>query len=419
MLAQQLTDGWIPASPADRALVLEQLERLLAAPHFSSSKRYPSFLRFVVTHALSGQTDLLKERILGVELFARSADYDTTTDPIVRVTAAEIRKRIEQYYQEAGHDLEIRISLPSGSYVPQFSHPGKPPTSSADDGAIIAIPKTLSTETKAPESSFSHFRKAHVWWSAAILALFMSGIAAGSLYIWDYFHVPVLKAFWAPFVKAGEPILFCIADQSQYSTIKLRDAADPQRQTILNDSLVTVIIDDVGPLINIAGMLHTYGKTYRVQGETTTSLTDLRHGPSVFIGAFDNGWTLRLTSPLRFHFANNSDMTRFWIEDRSNPDKQDWVLDRNIQQQTGTYKDYAIVARFIDPNTDQFAVVVAGIGRGGTVAGGEFLVDPNRMNEILSYVPKGWDQKNIEIILETQIIQGRSGPPRVVTAHIW
>jgi hypothetical protein len=77
------------------------------------------------------------------------------------------------------------------------------------------------------------------------------------------------------------------------------------------------------------------------------------------------------------------------------------------------------VARFIDTNTDQFAVVVAGIGRGGTVAAGEFLVDPNRMNDILSYLPKTWDQKNVEILLETQVIQGRSGPPRIVTAYTW
>lgn len=419
MLVQQLTNGWVPGSPADRALVLEQLERLLATPHFSSSKRYPSFLRFVVTNALSGQTELLKERILGVELFARSADYDTTTDPIVRVTAAEIRKRIELYYQEAGHDSEIRFILPSGSYVPQFSNPGKPQASAVGSDTIIPLPEAKSGEKKQPGSSLDHFRKAHVWWSAAILAMLMVGLGAGALYLWNSLHVPVLKAFWAPFVKPGEPVLFCIADQSQYSTIKLRDAADPQRQTTLTDSLVTVIIDDVGPLINIAGLLRTSGKTYRVQGETTTSLTDLRRGPSVFIGAFDNGWTLRLTSPLRFHFANNPDMTRFWIEDRSNPNKQEWVLDRNVQQQTGTYKDYAIVARFIDTNTDQFAVVVAGIGRGGTVAAGEFLVDPNRMNDILSYLPKTWDQKNVEILLETQVIQGRSGPPRIVTAYTW
>jgi hypothetical protein len=417
MLAHQLAEGWLPTTPADRVLVQQQLERLLSTPHFSSSRRYPSFLRFVVNNTLSGQTDLLKERILGVEIFGREADYDTATDPIVRVTAAEIRKRIEQYYQEAGHDAEIRISLPAGSYVPQFSNPGKADGQVTDhtNNPIRAVAETHGAVEHPHLYAGKGFRSLRT----ILLATIFIGLAALSVFAWRALHPPVIKTFWAPFVASSEPVLFCIADQNQYSTIKLRDAADPQKETTLNDTLTTVVIDDVGPLINIAGLLRTYGKTYRAQPEVSTSLTDLRRGPSVFIGAFDNSWTLRLTGPLRFHFANDPDMTHLWIEDRSNPTKRDWVLDRSIQQRTGTYKDYAIVARLIDPNSDQYAVIAAGIARGGTVAAGEFLVDAARMDEISNIAPKGWDRKNIEVILETQVIEGRSGPPRIVATHVW
>jgi len=183
--------------------------------------------------------------------------------------------------------------------------------------------------------------------------------------------------------------------------------------------MVAIIIDDVSPLANLAGMLRTYGRNFRVLAEASTTLTDLRRGPTVFIGAFDNGWTLRLTGPLRFHFANDPGMTRFWIDDRSDPGRREWVLDRSVQQQTGTYKDYAIVARFVEPNTDQYALVAAGIGRGGTVAAGEFLVDQHRMKDALDQVASDWKRKNLEIVLETQVIQGRSGPPHVVAVHVW
>ena len=228
----------------------------------------------------------------------------------------------------------------------------------------------------------------------------------------------MLREFWAPFVKSPEPALFCIADQVQYANIRLRDAGDPQKEITLPDTMVTVIIDDLNPLVNIAGTLRSYGKNYRVLGESTTNLTDLRRNPSIFIGAFDNAWTLRLTSALRFHFVNDSSMSKLWIEDREQPEKREWLLDRS-QQKTEDYKDYAIVARFIPPDTDQYAVVVAGIGRGGTVAAGEFLVDEHRMQEILAHAPQDWQTKNIEIVLETQVIQGRSGPPRVRAIHIW
>src|SRR5580692_8288952 len=103
-----------------RSELLEQLERIVRSKHFRNSKRYPTFLRFVVEQTLAGKTETLKERTLGVDVFARANDYDTNEDPIVRVTAGEIRKRIAQYYQTSGHEQELRIDLPLGSYVPQF-----------------------------------------------------------------------------------------------------------------------------------------------------------------------------------------------------------------------------------------------------------------------------------------------------------
>jgi hypothetical protein len=373
----------------------------------------------VVSRALAGQTDQLKERVLGVEIFGRPADYDTNIDPIVRVTAAEIRKRIEQYYQDPQHSQEIRLFLPSGSYAPQFSWPGRPGGLSAEAEKLplaVTDPLRAPGPVLAPEAKATASRIS----TAGILAISLLALAVAVISgVWYGTRPSALKQFWEPFIKSSEPVLFCLADQSQYSTLRLRDANDPQKMITLQDSMVAIIIDDVSPLVNLAGLLRTYGRDYRVLGESSTTLTDLRRGPSVFIGAYDNGWTLRLTAPLRFHFANDPAMTHFWIEDRENPGKLEWVLDRSVQQQTGTYKDYAIVARFVEPNTDQIAVVAAGIGRGGTVAAGEFLVDTHRLEEMIKLMPGDWKKKNIEVVLESQVIDGRSGPPRISAVHVW
>jgi hypothetical protein len=418
---EQEPQAWTPSSEFEKGAVQQQLEHLLASPLFHASRRYPSFLRFAVTRVLEGQTDQLKERILGVEIFERPADYDTNKDPIVRVTAAEIRKRIDQYYQDPKHSQEIRLFLPAGSYVPQFSWPGHPsglaqnsPELGAEDPNQSKHPDRAALVVPVVGRSKRGLSRANKLGFA--LAIFGAVVILAAL--WDASRTSVLKRFWEPFIQSPEPVLFCLADQSQYASIRLRDAADPERQAELPDSMVTVIIDDVSPVVDVAGMLRSYGKSYRVLGESTTSLTDLRRGPSIFIGAFDNSWTLRLTAPLRFHFMNDQSMTHHWIEDRSNPGKREWRLDRS-EYQNDSYKDYAIVARFRDPNTDQLAVVAAGIGRGGTVAAGEFLVDPRRMEEMVSQAPRDWKQKNIEVILETEVIQGRSGPPHVLAVHAW
>jgi hypothetical protein len=417
LIPEPVIESWTPSSELEKEAVQQQLERLLASPLFHSSKRYAQFLRFVVGRTFEGRGHDLKERILGIEVFDRPPDYDTNIDPIVRVTAAEIRKRLEQYYQDPKHGQEIRLFLPSGSYAPHFSWPGYPnglavPTSPPANGSAVTPHPAVESETAKSVP--------HRWSStnALILALGLLVLISAAGIWWRGSRPTMLREFWAPFVKSPEPALFCIADQVQYANIRLRDAGDPQKEITLPDTMVTVIIDDLNPLVNIAGTLRSYGKNYRVLGESTTNLTDLRRNPSIFIGAFDNSWTLRLTSPLRFHFVNDPSMSKLWIEDREQPEKREWLLDRSVQK-TEDYKDYAIVARFIPPDTDQYAVVVAGIGRGGTVAAGEFVVDERRMQEILAHAPQDWQTKNIEIVLETQVIQGRSGAPRVRAIHVW
>jgi hypothetical protein len=419
--SESLTESWIPSSEYERGAVQQQLEHLLLSPLFHSSKRYGQFLRFVVARALDGKASQLKERVLGVEIFDRPADYDTNTDPIVRVTAAEIRKRIDQYYHDPSHSQEIRLFLPAGAYVPQFSWPGHPHGFPEKDSGT---PSTASGALKAasfpssPASTVLASRRKFRATTTVVAGIAVALILIAGWMVWRGSRPKVVQQFWGPFTASSEPTLFCIADQVQHENIRLRDAADPQREITLPDSMVMVIVDDLNPLVNIAGTLRAYGKTYRVLPESTTTLTDLRRGPSVFIGAFDNSWTLRLTAPLRFHFVNEPSMAKLWIEDREHPDKREWLLDR-FKQQTEDYKDYAIVARFVAPDTDQLSVVVAGIGRGGTVAAGEFLVDEHRMDEMLKQLPADWQKKNIEVVLETQVIQGRSGPPRIRAVYFW
>src|SRR5260370_20449182 len=271
MLTDQLRGSGEPSNEAERVAVREQLEKLLLDSHFSSSKRYPSFLRFVLEHTLAGEPELLKERTLGIEIFGRSPDYDTAADPIVRVTAAEIRKRIEQYYQNPATKDEIRLFLPSVSYALQFHSPhlfAEPAT--VEDPAA---PKELPALVTKPESYKKLLPRSKTIVASAIVVLLLS---TASFALWRLFQLSPPDQFWAPFVKSKEPVLFCIADQNKYTAITLLDAADPQRKTTLKDNLVTVVIDDVNPLIGIAGVLQNSARSYRVQGQSNTTLTDLR-----------------------------------------------------------------------------------------------------------------------------------------------
>jgi hypothetical protein len=139
----------------------------------------------------------------------------------------------------------------------------------------------------------------------------------------------------------------------------------------LKDNLTAVVMDDVYATVKVAGIFQSSGKKYTVRGEGATSLEDLRNGPTVFIGAF----------------AMNN------------------------------YRDYAIVARFTDTNTGKLSVIAAGIGRGGTIAAGEFLTDLNDLAQIKLAAQAAGDKKNMEIVLSTQIIDGQPGSPKVEAAY--
>ena len=110
----------MPTTAEERELVLRELEAILSSYHFRGSKRYPALLQYVVDAALENRLGDLKERTLGVEVFGRDPGYDTNADPVVRVSAGEVRKRIAQYYHENGHASRVQIELPLGSYAPEF-----------------------------------------------------------------------------------------------------------------------------------------------------------------------------------------------------------------------------------------------------------------------------------------------------------
>jgi len=107
-------------SPEQVVSIRSALQAVISSDTFAGSKRCQDCLRLVVEHALAGELDALPERMIGVEMFGRPVDYDTSNDAVVRVRATEVRKRLAQYYGQAKSAPSVRIELPPGSYVPEF-----------------------------------------------------------------------------------------------------------------------------------------------------------------------------------------------------------------------------------------------------------------------------------------------------------
>ena len=93
-----------PLELPSRPQVEEQLARILASESFSGALRSQAFLRFIVGEALAGRQGRLGGYTVGVEVFERSQDFDPQSDPIVRVEAGRLRRRLEHHYLTEGTD---------------------------------------------------------------------------------------------------------------------------------------------------------------------------------------------------------------------------------------------------------------------------------------------------------------------------
>lgn len=113
------------ANPTSESEIRAQLERIFASDVFANVDRLRRFLQFIVDETLKGKGGNLKEFLVGVEVFDKSAHFDPRTDPIVRVQARRLRERLAQYYASQGRKDSVVIELPKGSYKPVFQRPGK------------------------------------------------------------------------------------------------------------------------------------------------------------------------------------------------------------------------------------------------------------------------------------------------------
>lgn len=192
-------------SDAEKATsVLKKLDKILASRFFKNSTRGRQFLEFVVHRKLEGDCDQLKERTIGVALFNRSPDYATGDDPVVRVQAGEVRRRLEQFYQEEPFHSPVRIELPLGSYAPLL-HWFSPGTSAKDTPADQMPPRSAASMP---------------WRLVAILAILAVAVIGAWIAFSRMHSTPrqqsALEQFWAPAFATPQPVLICLAKPVVY-----------------------------------------------------------------------------------------------------------------------------------------------------------------------------------------------------------
>jgi hypothetical protein len=394
--------------------VRKQLQKIIQSPVFHNSKRYAAVLQYIVDRTLEGCGDQLKERTIGIDVFNRTPDYDTAADHVVRSAVAEVRKRLAQYYQQNSHD-PLRIDVIPGHYMPQFQWTEKHPSSAPD----ASLPGRDPADNAAVSPSAGQTRP-RVWlrprWLAVACLLLLVSLTALLAFIRRH---DAFDGFWKPILSSRAPVLLCIGNveggRGSLGDISNLNPALSLRD-FHNSPFETVNAYDVITMTKFAGLMEARGRQFELKSQSDATFTDLQNGPAILVGLLNNNWSERLMPKLRFTVEQVSD--KVTIRDRNNPSRQDWSVDYTTPYLDVT-RDYAIVLRMLDPKTEQTVVVAAGITVFGTFAAGDLLTNRNEMKKLAAIAPPGWEKKNMELVLSTDVIRGRSGPATIVAAQFW
>jgi TolB-like protein/Tfp pilus assembly protein PilF len=238
------------------AQVRQHLTEVLASHAFSGSKRTQDFLQLIVGHALEGDISSLRERMIGAEMFGRRVDYDTGSDSVVRVKATEVRKKLAQYYLEAGSAPALRIELPSGSYVPRFHflqqetaalpEPAVAPLAAAAQAAVQpAKPAEKTPVNEQPQPSGRKRPRAVLAWVGAAVGLAIIAVAG---------YIGLNK--WYSNSQARQGI-------RSIAILPLENLSDDPRQEYFADGMTEELINDLGQVSTLRVISLTSSMSYK------------------------------------------------------------------------------------------------------------------------------------------------------------
>ncbi len=421
--------------------VRAELRQILDSPSFQNSKRCRQFLTHVCDRALSGDANALKERSVAMDVFGRQAELNLGVDTIVRVTAREVRKRLAQYYVNAGGVPAVRVDLPPGSYVPVFRYSDPAPRSMESTPAQSELIDTNKDEGPVPKSlkpANRRFRRLAVALAALVVVIssaFMAAKLTGSNSNQDAF-----TRFWAPVFESRQPLLIAVAHPLVYRPSSRSARMSPERPPALTLPLQRVIQAPANPLdggevvpvpdqfvgfgdmvagTEVSALLARRSKAVRIALASTIPFSQLQKTPTLLVGALTNRWTMELQTAWKLQFAWTPERKPL-IVDRGGGDRQ-WIVPAKDHEAApeAAPKDYILISRISNSVTGGTVLVAAGLKQFGTEAAGRLLTDPEQLGGVLQKLPAGWESRNLQLLMQVTVIDSSPAQPELVAWQIW
>ena len=347
-------------------------QKILSSTTFESSQTLRDLFDYLLKCSLAKEPP--KETIIAIEVFGKSADFDTSQDPIVRVTVSKLRRRLEQYYEVEGKRDKIRFEIPRGHYEIVFQ-PARKRLTFNSRSTIIALSGLLvmafaiifyllfKPAPKMPERATAYAR-----------------------------HI-----FWDDFIKANKPINVVLADQyifretlkdSEYLLVRnyrvnsdeeLADFAQryDNRDFQPESQLPQFDKNSIWGLQYILPVLATNPHHFFFSLSSELETEDLKTNPTIYVGS---PVELRLLGSFLQHYGFTFDIypnvIRIYHAETDSLEIIDYEWD-----ELGFHNDYAVLAKLPGPS-EQPIGIFASLVYSGNYAAAKYMTRSESLTQL-------------------------------------
>lgn len=438
------------------------LSRVLESKYFVHAPKKQKFIQLICDYYLQGRATELNEYLIGCEVFEKGAGYNPSVDPVVRVGAHDVRKKLELYYQNEGAADAVRLTVPVGTYVPIFIKRTESVQPQQEE-APVAITDSISLPVASPQvspsqSKRSSFTRLLAFVSATVhsgvedkvarslgrlllVACLIIFILSGVI-IWLLFQPRVsaqpafadevlsvsdqaaYKAVWGTFLNNSNSTLLILSNPIVYRPV---NAADPEALTKqgiplaaeqtnlienLSNSRLPLLPNQVMKLVPAINMFTGLGEAigaYRLRGllQRLGENSTLKQSRIVGPGDLKDNNVILLGSVYANQWSRPLSIkenfvysSRATIENVAPQPGEEREYKSSFDQRTGTLlEDYALITVVPGVSGTNTVMSLSGIYSEGTQAAAEFVTDKEHISE-----------------LNRRLQQLKGGPPRYYQA---
>lgn len=394
------------------------VERVAASRYINRSARLRDLLLYLSERVLEGDAGEIHEQEVGHRVFGRAADYDTTSDNIVRVHASMLRKRLEQYFAAEGSEETIVIEIPKGNYAPVFHERPEAPAAPAEEIAspVVAAPdrrvRVLAAITVALACSTAYLFVTRSTPPAAISTT----------------ATPVVRQFWQQVFRPGHA-----------TDVVLDDAAVALYQELSGRTLSSSEYSDRSYLRNLeatAAISHLDERVISVFKRRQSSFADANFlwklmqmassGQAQTVLRFARDYSFRELRSNNSVLLGNS-RSNLWVEAFEPKMGLRWVYDaagefyypvdtwnggKSYHSDTGdTHEGYCSIALLPNLGGTGSVLIISGTGGSSINGGADFLADEQSIGEVRRRLAGSRDKAfpYFEVLIR---VEGRSASPR-------